>query len=187
MQIRFWLTAVLCCVVPLSVTDAAGRPAKRGGKGKNNGANSILLKRQMQQMQMKKQQMKAAASNPQLHQKIMLARQRELAQKEAHEHKQSLASAPQTEEDRELQNPRWIAPIVTWLASEQSAAVTGRVFEASGRSLAVAEGWVRGPQHEPIDDPTQLGPVVAELLAAARPNSGMNGVPGGPPQPRPGK
>ena len=97
MRIRVWLIAVLCCIVPLSVTDAAGRPAKRGGgKGKNNGANSILLRRQMQQMQMKKQQMKAAASNPQLHQKIMLARQRELAQKEAHEHKQSLASAPQT-------------------------------------------------------------------------------------------
>ncbi len=100
---------------------------------------------------------------------------------------EGLAGAPQTDEEKELQNPRWIAPIVTWLASEQSADVTGRVFEASGRTLAVAEGWVRGPQHEPLDDPTQLGPVVQELLAAARPNSGMNGVPGGPPQPRPAK
>ena len=72
--------------------------------------------------------------------------------------------------------------IVTWLASEESAGVTGRVFEASGQTLAVAEGWVRGPRHEPIDDPTKLGPVVAELLAKARPNSGMNGEPGGWPQ-----
>ena len=100
---------------------------------------------------------------------------------------EGLAGAPQTDEEKELQNPRWIAPIVTWLASEESADVSGRVFEASGRVLAVAEGWVRGPKHEPIDDPTQLGPIVAELLAAARPNSGMNGVPGGPPQPRPSK
>ena len=30
----------------------------------------------------------------------------------------------------------------------------------------------------PIDDPTQLGAVVAELLAKARPNSGMDGAPG---------
>ena len=90
----------------------------------------------------------------------------------------------ETEEHREARSPRWIAPIVTWLASEQSADVTGRVFEASGQVLAVAEGWVRGPRHEPIDDPTQLGPVVAELLAKARRNSGMDGEPGGWPQPR---
>ena len=50
--------------------------------------------------------------------------------------------------------------------------------------LAVAEGWVRGPTHAPLEDPTQLGPVVEELLAQARKNSGMDGVPGGWPQPR---
>jgi hypothetical protein len=49
--------------------------------------------------------------------------------------------------------------------------------------LAVAEGWVRGPRHAPVDDPTTLGPIVRDLLAAARPNSGMNGEPGGWPQP----
>jgi hypothetical protein len=48
--------------------------------------------------------------------------------------------------------------------------------------LAVAEGWVRGPSTAPIDDPTKIGPVVADLLAKARPNSGMNGEPGGWPQ-----
>ncbi len=60
--------------------------------------------------------------------------------------------------------------------------MTGRVFEASGQTLAVAEGWVRGPSTAPIDDPTQLGPVVADLLAKARPNSGMDGAPGSWPQ-----
>jgi hypothetical protein len=80
-------------------------------------------------------------------------------------------------------SPRWIAPIVTWLASEESGDVTGRVFEASGRVFAVAEGWVRGPEATPVDDPTLLGAIVEGLLAEARPNSGMDGMPGSPPQP----
>jgi hypothetical protein len=88
-----------------------------------------------------------------------------------------------TDDDREAMSPAWIAPIVTWLASEESAGVTGRVFEASGRVLAVAEGWVRGPTTAPVADPTLLGSVVEGLLAEARPNSGMDGTPGGPPQP----
>jgi NAD(P)-dependent dehydrogenase (short-subunit alcohol dehydrogenase family) len=90
-----------------------------------------------------------------------------------------------TEDDRETRSPRWIAPIVTWLASEESAGVTGRVFEASGTVLAVAEGWVRGPKQSPEDDPTKLGPIVTELLTGARGNSGMDGATGSWPQPRP--
>jgi NAD(P)-dependent dehydrogenase (short-subunit alcohol dehydrogenase family) len=97
---------------------------------------------------------------------------------------EGLGPAPETDEEREARAPHWIAPIVTWLASEESAGVTGRVFEASGSLLAVAEGWVRGPVHDPVDDPTRLGPIVADLLAAARPNSGMDGRPGTWPQPK---
>ena len=80
-----------------------------------------------------------------------------------------------TEEQKEAQSPRWIAPIVTWLASPESAGVTGRVFEASGRVLAIAEGWHRGPTSKPIDDPTEIGPVVKDLLAQARPPADMGG------------
>ena len=97
---------------------------------------------------------------------------------------EGLGPAPESDEDREKRSPRWIAPIVTWLASDEAAEVTGRVFEASGDVLAVSEGWVRGPKHAPVDDPTVLGPIVAELLAKARKNSGMDGTPGGWPQPR---
>ena len=97
---------------------------------------------------------------------------------------ENLAPAPPTDEEREAQSPRWIAPIVTWLASAESRHVTGRVFEASGRVLAVAEGWHRGPVHEPVDDPTRLGPVVEELLASARRNAGMDGRDGSWPQPQ---
>ena len=80
-----------------------------------------------------------------------------------------------TDEMRAQQNPRWIAPIVTWLASAEAGDVTGRVFEASGNVLAVAEGWRRGPRVEPVEDPTTLGPIVRKMVKAARLNAGMNG------------
>lgn len=78
-------------------------------------------------------------------------------------------------EAREAMSPRWIAPIATWLASTESAPVTGRIFEASGRVLAIAEAWNRGPAVEPVDDPTLLGPIVQQLMADARPNADMQG------------
>ncbi|HEY5423651.1 MAG TPA: SDR family oxidoreductase [Ilumatobacteraceae bacterium] len=97
---------------------------------------------------------------------------------------EGLGPAPETDEEREMRSPRWIAPIVTWLASAESKDVSGKVFEASGQVLAIAEGWVRGPRHAPLEDPAALGPVVRELLAKARVNSGMDGEPGGWPQPK---
>ena len=95
---------------------------------------------------------------------------------------EGLGPAPETDEERELRSPRWIAPIVTWLASPESAGVTGRVFEASGRTLAIAEGWHRGPRVDPEEDPAKLGPIVADLLAKARRNAGMDGDDGTWPQ-----
>ena len=53
--------------------------------------------------------------------------------------------------------------------------VTGRVFDVSGRALSVAEGWHIGPSVTPSDDPTALGPLVAELMSQARPNADMSG------------
>ena len=95
---------------------------------------------------------------------------------------EGLGNAPETDEEREMRSPRWIAPIVTWLAGSEAGHVTGRVFEASGQTLAIAEGWHRGPSVSPIDDPTKLGPVVADMLAKARPNAGMDGRDGSYPQ-----
>ena len=76
---------------------------------------------------------------------------------------------------------------MTWLASEESKAITGRVFEASGRVLAIAEGWHRGPTHAPVDDAAMLGPIVEELMTKARLNAGMDGKDGSWPQPQPNK
>jgi len=80
-----------------------------------------------------------------------------------------------TEEQKASMDPRWIAPVCTWLASAQSAGVTGRVFEASGHYLAVAESWHRGPSAAAVDEPGEVDAVVRKLLADARPNSDMFG------------
>ena len=82
---------------------------------------------------------------------------------------------PVTDERRERMNPRWIAPIAVWLASEESGEVSGRMFEASGAMLAIAEGWHRGPSVDAIGDPAVLGPIVKEMVARARKNAGMDG------------
>ena len=86
-----------------------------------------------------------------------------------------LRTEPVSEKDREAQSPRWIAPICTWLASPISAKVTGRVFQVHGQSLAIAESWHRGPTVDNIDDPSQLTPIVADLMARARLNANMSG------------
>ncbi len=76
---------------------------------------------------------------------------------------------------KDAMSPRWIAPVVTWLASQHSRAVTGRVIEASGQVLAIAEGWHRGPSARPVEDPVAAGEVIESLLADARPPADMNG------------
>ena len=73
-----------------------------------------------------------------------------------------------TDEIRRNFAPTWVAPVVTWLASPDSADVTGQVIEASGLVLAVAEGWHRGPSTEPVESPEEVGPLVREL-AGRRP------------------
>ena len=75
----------------------------------------------------------------------------------------------ETDEDKEAFSPRWIAVVATWLASPEAKNVTGRVFDVRGNKLAIAEGWVRGPELKQPDDPSQLGSIVAELMAKRPP------------------
>jgi hypothetical protein len=37
---------------------------------------------------------------------------------------------------------------VTWLASEASQQVNGRLFEVEGGKLSIADGWRRGPEFD---------------------------------------
>lgn len=81
------------------------------------------------------------------------------------------------EETQESMGPRWIANVVTWLASPAARGVTGRVFDVVGNRIGIAEGWVLGPQAQQSEDPDGLTDVVAGLMSEARLNSNMFGVP----------
>ena len=70
--------------------------------------------------------------------------------------------------------PRWVAPVVTWLASPLSTDVTGQVIESSGLVLAIAEGWRRGPSTDhPPAEATEVDAIVRKLLADAVPRTTM--------------
>jgi NAD(P)-dependent dehydrogenase (short-subunit alcohol dehydrogenase family) len=75
--------------------------------------------------------------------------------------------------------PDNIAPIVAWLASAESAGVTGRVFNVRGGRIGVAEGWRAGPAatQDRRWDPAELGEIVPPLVAEAQPNATMAGRP----------
>ncbi len=88
---------------------------------------------------------------------------------------EDLGMGQASEEDKQRMDPRWIAPLITWLASRESGDVTGRVFESSGSLLAVAESWHRGPSVDAIEDPTLIGPAIQDLVKRARNNAGMDG------------
>ena len=73
--------------------------------------------------------------------------------------------------------PENVAPLVAWLASAESRAVTGRVFEISGGKISVADGWREGPA---IDkgarwEATEIGACVRDLLAQAVPAAKVYG------------
>jgi NAD(P)-dependent dehydrogenase (short-subunit alcohol dehydrogenase family) len=88
---------------------------------------------------------------------------------------EDLGMGQASEEAKAAMSPRWVAPLCTWLASPESAGITGRVFEASGQMLAVAEGWHRGPSAAAVDDPVAMNEAVRELLARTRAPAGMDG------------
>jgi NAD(P)-dependent dehydrogenase (short-subunit alcohol dehydrogenase family) len=70
----------------------------------------------------------------------------------------------------DVQDPQNIAPVVVWLGSAHSRAVTGCVFELEGGKIMIADGWNDGPQ---IDKqarwaPEEVGAAVSGLLAQRR-------------------
>jgi NAD(P)-dependent dehydrogenase (short-subunit alcohol dehydrogenase family) len=74
--------------------------------------------------------------------------------------------------------PENVAPLVAWLASSESAEVTGRVFEVEGGIVSLAVGWQHGPR---VDkgarwEPEELGPVVRDLIAQSVPPAAVYGA-----------
>jgi NAD(P)-dependent dehydrogenase (short-subunit alcohol dehydrogenase family) len=75
-------------------------------------------------------------------------------------------------------DPANVSPVVAWLASEDSADVTGRVIEIEGGRICVEEGWRHGPavdigQRWDADD---VGPTVRDLLVKAEPPEPVYGA-----------
>ena len=74
-------------------------------------------------------------------------------------------------------DPGFVSPVVAWLASPQSSAVTGRVFDVRGNRVALVESWRIGAEvlrDEPWDA-AALGDVVTDLIAKAAPNPDISG------------
>jgi NAD(P)-dependent dehydrogenase (short-subunit alcohol dehydrogenase family) len=66
-------------------------------------------------------------------------------------------------------DPANISPLVVWLGSAESAAVTGRVFEVQGGRITLFDGWHPGPE---VDcgaqwDPADIGAALTDVLDRA--------------------
>jgi len=73
--------------------------------------------------------------------------------------------------------PRWVAPLVVWLASPLSRDITGQVFESSGVVFGVAEGWRRGPSTTDVPaTPEEAEALARKFLADATPRTTMADV-----------
>jgi NAD(P)-dependent dehydrogenase (short-subunit alcohol dehydrogenase family) len=66
-------------------------------------------------------------------------------------------------------DPENVSPVVAWLASTDSADVTGRVLEVEGGRICVEEGWRHGPDTDIGRrwQPADVGDAVRKLLAQA--------------------
>lgn len=76
-------------------------------------------------------------------------------------------------------HPDNLGPLVAWLASPESAGITGRVFNAHGGHIGVSEGWRAGPS---VDinarwNARELGDVIPQLVADAVSVSDISGHP----------
>ncbi|GGC19148.1 putative short-chain dehydrogenase/reductase [Novosphingobium marinum] len=79
-----------------------------------------------------------------------------------------------TEEQERLRAPDWIATLVAYLSSTQSAPISGRVFEAWGWGYSVLESWQHGPRTDASMDPTEIDAEMKKIVRFARPNAGID-------------
>lgn len=68
-------------------------------------------------------------------------------------------------------DPANVAMLVVYLASAQSAHVTGQVFDVGGGRISVCDGWRNGPTRDKGArwEPAELGTVIDQLIAEAVP------------------
>jgi NAD(P)-dependent dehydrogenase (short-subunit alcohol dehydrogenase family) len=81
-----------------------------------------------------------------------------------------------TEEQRAMRDPKWVAPAVVYLASEEAQDITGRIIQTGAGRLAVCEGWRRGAEVPQVAEPAEAGRLMRAMLPKVRRNSGMDGL-----------
>ena len=74
--------------------------------------------------------------------------------------------------------PENVSSLVAWLASSESAKVTGRVFEAEGGKISIADGWrsTEGVDKGARWEPAEVKNAIAELLAKEVPAQKVYGT-----------
>ena len=78
------------------------------------------------------------------------------------------------EEALAMRDPKWVAALVSWLASPEAKGISGRVFEAWGYGFTIAESWQHGATVEACDDPSQFGNRIYEAHEKSRKNAGID-------------
>ena len=74
--------------------------------------------------------------------------------------------------------PENVSSLVAWLVSEESREVTGRVFEAEGGKISIADGWrtTEGVDKGARWEPAEVKDAVAQLLAKEVPAQKVYGT-----------
>lgn len=74
--------------------------------------------------------------------------------------------------------PENVSSLLVWLGSAESSHVTGRVFEAEGGKISLADGWRLGPELDKGArwEPAELRVAVDELIAKAVPPQKVYGT-----------
>lgn len=74
--------------------------------------------------------------------------------------------------------PENVSTLLAWIASEESAHVTGRVFESEGGKISIADGWrsTEGVDKGAQWQPSEVGEAVKQLLAKEVPAQKVYGT-----------
>ena len=74
--------------------------------------------------------------------------------------------------------PENVSSLVAWLASSESAGISGRVFEAEGGKISIADGWrsTAGVDKGARWEPAEVQQAIAQLLAAEVPAQKVYGT-----------
>jgi NAD(P)-dependent dehydrogenase (short-subunit alcohol dehydrogenase family) len=81
------------------------------------------------------------------------------------------------EDGLDIYAPENTAPLVAWLASAESADVTGQVLELEGGRLWLSQGWTDSPAEDKHArwEPSEIGSAVRRLLSKRQPAKPVHG------------